>query len=332
MSDITYNLADSSRARPRFAVAPMLDWTDRHCRFLFRQLSKHALLYTEMLVADAVIYGPRNVLLDFSDIEHPIAAQLGGSDPDKLAQAAKILADWGYDEINLNIGCPSDRVQSGAFGACLMQRPLHVAKLVESVKKVVNIPVTIKCRIGVDDQPIPEALYALVEASLAEGVDAFWVHARPAWLKGLSPKENRTIPPLNYRVVYELKERYPNIFIGLNGGIDSFADIASHLKLVDAVMLGRAVYSRPELLSFVDKVCYDSDVQPFNYPILIDTMINYAEEHIRMGGKLHHITRHMHGLFQGYDGAKNWRRILSTASQHPGDVELIAQAFAAVNY
>ncbi len=237
---------------PVFAVAPMIDWTDRHCRFLHRQLSKTALLYTEMVVADAIIFGPRDRLLSYSPQEHPVALQLGGSDPAKLAEAVRIAADYGYDEINLNVGCPSDRVQSGTFGACLMRDPAHVAGLVEAMKRASGVPVTVKCRIGVDDQEPAEVLPDFLGRVIGAGADAIWIHARKAWLQGLSPKENREIPPLDYDLVYAMKRENPDVFIGINGGIADLDQAARHLAHMDGVMLGRAAYHNTGLLAGVD--------------------------------------------------------------------------------
>lgn len=298
------------------SIAPMLDWTDRHCRFLHRQLSRHALLYTEMIVADAAIHGNRTRLLEFNDSEHPVALQLGGSDPLKLAEAARIAADFGYDEINLNVGCPSDRVQSGAFGACLMLTPQLVADCVTAMRKAVNIPVTVKCRIGVDDQDQEIALSELANLVIDAGAEALWVHARKAWLQGLSPKENRDIPPLDYQRVYRLKQDYPDYFIGINGGITNLADALEHLETVNGVMIGRSAYHNPLLLRAVDQLIYGQAGSELSEQAeneaLIETMCDYADRHIASGGRLTHITRHMVGLFQGQAGARRWRQILST--------------------
>lgn len=309
----------------------MMDWTDRHCRFLHRQLSRTALLYTEMVVADAVIHGDRSRLLGFDPAEHPVALQLGGSDPAKLAQAARIGAEFGYDEINLNVGCPSDRVQSGTFGACLMKSPRLVAECVDAMKQVVDIPVTVKCRLGVDDQDIETALDELADGVFTRGADALWVHARKAWLEGLSPKENRDIPPLDYERVYRLKARYPNWYIGLNGGINSLDEAAVHLGHVDGVMLGRAAYHTPALLAGVDHLLSDGEEgQPFLADV-VDAMIAYAQAHIATGGRLVHVTRHMVGLFHGRPGARRYRQILSTDATRPGaSPEILRQAFEAI--
>jgi tRNA-dihydrouridine synthase A len=317
-------------APPVLAVAPMMDWTDRHCRFLHRQLTRRALLYTEMVVADAVIHGPRERLLGFDAVEHPVALQLGGSEPAKLAQAARIGADFGHDEINLNVGCPSDRVQSGSFGACLMRTPELVAECVAAMKAAVAVPVTVKCRLGVDEQDPEEALDRLADAVLTAGADALWVHARKAWLQGLSPKENREIPQLDYDRVYRLKKRLPERFVGINGGIATVADAVSHLETVDGVMLGRAAYHNPAVLAEVDAAIF-GDVPAVEWPAVIEAMQTYAARHIAAGGRLAHVTRHMTGLFHGLPGARRFRQILSTEATRPGaGPEVIARAYAAV--
>ncbi len=314
-----------------FAIAPMMDWTDRHCRYLHRQLTRRALLYTEMVVADAVIHGDRRRLLGFNNIEHPVALQLGGSDPVKLAEAARIGEAFGYDEINLNCGCPSDRVQSGTFGACLMRTPELVAKCVEAMKAAVDIPVTVKCRIGVDDQDPEAALDAMAEAVFAAGVDALWVHARKAWLQGLSPKENRDIPPLDYDRVYRLKQRYPERFIGINGGIQTLDEGRDHLSHVDGVMLGRAAYHNPVVLAGVDVHVFNDGVGAADLEAVMEAMCSYAAEHIAAGGRLSHVTRHMIGLCHGLPGARQYRQILSSDAARPGaGPEVLRRAFAAV--
>ncbi len=311
----------------------MMDWTDRHCRFFHRQLTRRALLYTEMVVADAVIHGTRERLLGFDDAEHPVALQLGGSDPRKLAEAAVIGEAFGYDEINLNVGCPSDRVQSGTFGACLMKAPMLVADCVAAMKAAVKIPVTVKCRIGVDDQDPEPALDALADGVLASGADALWVHARKAWLEGLSPKENREIPPLDYPRVYRLKARKPNQFIGINGGIQSLDEVSSHLGHVDGAMLGRAAYHTPGILTGIDAAFYGEAQVAFEYAALMDAMAGYAARHIEKGGRLGHVTRHMVGLFHGLPGARRYRQILSTDANKPGaGPEVLETAFAAIDF
>jgi tRNA-dihydrouridine synthase A len=315
------------------ATAPMMDWTDRHCRFFHRQLSKRTLLYTEMVVADAVIHGARERLLGFDPAEHPVALQLGGSEPWKLAEAARIGADFGYDEINLNVGCPSDRVQSGTFGACLMKTPALVAECVAAMKAAVAVPVTVKCRIGVDDQDPEAALDALADGVFDAGADALWVHARKAWLKGLSPKENRDIPPLDYGRVYRLKARCPGRFIGINGGIQTLGEAAAHLAHVDGVMLGRAAYHTPAILAGVDAGFQGTGAELFDFAALVEEMADYAGRHIAGGGRLTHVTRHMVGLFHGRPGARRWRQILSTDATRPGaGPEVLRAAFEAVDF
>ncbi len=310
----------------RFAVAPMIDWTDRHCRFFHRLFSARALLYTEMVVADAIIHGPRARLLGFDAAEHPVALQLGGSDPAKLAEAARIGADFGYDEINLNVGCPSDRVQSGTFGACLMRTPDVVARCVEAMKDAVSVPVTVKCRIGVDDQDPATALDALADAVLAAGSDALWVHARKAWLKGLSPKENREIPPLDYDRPRRLKARLGVVFVGVNGGIATLDEAVAHLDHLDGVMLGRAAYHEPALLAGVDRVVYGDDRPDISMDAVVEAMCDYCDRHIAGGGKLSHVTRHMVGLFAGRPGARRWRQMLSTDATKPGATSAVLRA------
>ncbi|WP_455478415.1 tRNA dihydrouridine(20/20a) synthase DusA [Bartonella sp. B10] len=313
----------------RFAVAPMLGWTDRHCRFFYRLLTKKALLYTEMVVADAVIHGDREQILAFNHREHPVALQLGGSDPQKLAEAARIAEDFGYDEINLNVGCPSNRVQAGVFGACLMLHPNVVASAVEAMKQVVTISVTIKCRVGVDEQDEESALDLLASQVWNAGCDALWVHARKAWLQGLSPKENRDIPPLNYERVYKLKHKYPNKFIGINGGIKSIDEIKEHLTLCDGAMVGRQVYHDPILLKHIDAEIYGESKNDICDCDLIDAMCDYAAQYIASGGKLSHVTRHMIGLFHGRDGARRWRQILSSdATGRDAGVHTLKEAFS----
>ncbi|MGR6469134.1 tRNA dihydrouridine(20/20a) synthase DusA [Rhizobium sp. PAMB 3182] len=315
-----------------FAVAPMIDWTDRHCRFLHRLVSRHALLYTEMVVADAVIHGDRERLLGFDECEHPVALQLGGSDAGKLAEATRIGSDYGYDEINLNVGCPSDRVQSGTFGACLMKEPETVAAGVRAMKAVTGLPVTVKCRIGVDDQDPEVVLPDFLERVIEAGASAVWIHARKAWLQGLSPKENRDIPPLDYDLVYRMKQRYPDVFIGINGGILSLDEAEAHLGHMDGVMLGRAVYHHAAMLADVDHRFYGAEAREADWTLVRDRMMAYAEEHIGRGGRVSHITRHMVGLFQGVPGARRYRQILSTDATRPGaGPEVIANAFAALD-
>ncbi len=317
----------------RFAVAPMMDWTDRPCRFLHRLLTRHALLYTEMVVADAVIHGDRQRLIGFDPAEHPVALQLGGCDPDKLAEAARIGADMGYDEINLNVGCPSDRVKSGRFGACLMREPDLVGDCVRAMKSAVSIPVTVKCRLGVDDQNTETALDAMADRVFDAGSEALWVHARKAWLQGLSPKENRDIPPLDYERVFRLKDRLPNQFIGINGGIEDLNQALALSQHTDGVMLGRAAYHNTALLADVDRLFYGDPPNPVDWGRVCAAMMAYADRHIASGGRLVHVTRHMVGLFHGLPGARRYRQILSDAATRPGaGPDLIAEAFDAVGF
>ncbi|WP_173931840.1 tRNA dihydrouridine(20/20a) synthase DusA [Chelativorans sp. Marseille-P2723] len=322
----------SSSYGHRLAIAPMMDWTDRHCRFFHRQFSQSTLLYTEMVVADAVIHGDRERLLGFGSVEHPVALQLGGSEPEKLAKAARIGANFGYDEINLNVGCPSDRVQSGTFGACLMKTPQLVADCVSAMKQAVAVPVTVKCRIGVDDQDPEEALAVIADAVFAAGTDALWVHARKAWLQGLSPRENRDIPPLDYDRVYRLKRAYPERFVGINGGIRSVEEVEAHLANVDGVMIGRAAYHEPVILAAVDSRIYGKADEPADLESVVHAMADYAAQHIASGGRLSQITRHMTGLFHGLPGARRYRQILATEATRPGaGPEVLLRAISAID-
>lgn len=287
----------------------MMECTDRHCRVLHRLLSKHARLYTEMVTAEAVLHGKRERLLGFSKIEQPVALQLGGAEPAKLAQAARIGEDFGYDEINLNVGCPSDRVQSGKFGACLMREPALVADCVAAMRASVKIPVTVKCRIGVDDQDPEHSLRALVDACGAAGVNVFAVHARKAWLKGLSPRDNRDVPPLDYELVYALKRERPELTIIVNGGIASLDDTEKHLAHVDGVMMGRAAYQTPALLADVDARFFGE--VPRNIDEAVEGYVEYVAAKLKEGVPLNAMTRHMLGLFHGQPGARAFRRHLS---------------------
>ncbi len=301
-----------------FSVAPMMDWTDRHCRFFHRVLSRHARLYTEMVTTPAVIHGDRERLLGFSPQEQPLAVQLGGSDPAELAEAARICAGFGYAEINLNVGCPSDRVQEGRFGACLMQEPVLVARCVEAMKRAVDLPVTVKCRIGVDDQDPEPALDALADAVIAAGCDGLTVHARKAWLKGLSPKENRDIPPLDYDRVYRLKQRLPRVPVSINGGIKQPSEWSAHLAMVDGVMVGREAYQNPEILLEVDPLLHGEPSPVADGFEAVERMLPYIDEQIGRGARLNSVTRHMLGLFQGRPGARLYRRHVATESVKPG--------------
>ncbi|HVG81133.1 MAG TPA: tRNA dihydrouridine(20/20a) synthase DusA [Methylomirabilota bacterium] len=299
-------------------VAPMMDWTDRHCRAFHRVLSRRARLYTEMVTTGAVIHGPRERLLGFSHPEHPVAVQLGGSDPKDLAEAARICADFGYDEINLNVGCPSDRVQNGRFGACLMQEPALVGECVAAMKAAVSLPVTVKCRIGVDDQDTEEALNRLTDCVVSSGCDELTVHARKAWLQGLSPKENRDIPPLDYDRVYRLKQARPDLPVAINGGIKTMPEVHEHLKHVDGVMLGRVAYHEPEILLAVDPELYGEPAPVADGFEAVEAYEPYIAEQLAKGERLHNITRHMLGLFTGRPGARAYRRHLATEAVKPG--------------
>ncbi|CAN5349517.1 tRNA dihydrouridine(20/20a) synthase DusA [soil metagenome] len=295
----------------RFSVAPMMDWTDRYCRVIHRLMSRRARLYTEMVTAQAVIRGDRQRLIGFDASEHPVALQLGGNDPALLAQAARIGADFGYDEINLNCGCPSDRVQGGAFGACLMREPALVGDCVAAMKASVAIPVTVKCRIGVDDQDPEAALDALTASVKAAGVDALIVHARKAWLQGLSPKENREVPPLDYGRAYRLKSAHPDLPLAINGGIRAPDEWAEHLTQLDGVMIGREAYQNPEILLRVDPLLFGEAAPVADAFAMLEALEPHLAAHLEAGGRLHAFTRHLVGLFPGRPGARQFRRHLS---------------------
>jgi tRNA-dihydrouridine synthase A len=302
----------------RFSVAPMMDWTDRHCRVFHRLMTRRARLYTEMLTTGAIIHGDRGRLLGFNPIEHPVALQLGGSDPDDLATAAKLGEDFGYDEINLNVGCPSDRVKDGRFGACLMAEPALVAEGVAAMKRAVKIPVTVKCRIGIDDQDPEIALDVLARGVVAAGADALIVHARKAWLNGLSPKENRDIPPLDYGRVYRLKAALPHVPVVINGGIGSIAEAKRHLDHVDGAMLGRAAYQEPWRLLDVDPELFGEAAPYATMKDVFEAMLPYIEEQLAQGTRLHAMTRHFVGAFHGVPGARAFRRHLAEKGVKPG--------------
>ncbi|GJE57437.1 MULTISPECIES: tRNA dihydrouridine(20/20a) synthase DusA [Methylobacterium] len=314
MTDVTDSLATGGALDGwRFSVAPMMDWTDRNCRSFHRVLSARARLYSEMVTTGAVLHGDRERLLGFSGAEHPVALQLGGSDPAALAASARIGADFGYDEINLNVGCPSDRVQEGRFGACLMREPALVGDCVAAMKAAVSVPVTVKCRIGVDDQDPEAALDALVAAVTAAGVDGLVVHARKAWLKGLSPKENRDVPPLDYGRVARLKAGRPDLPIALNGGVADVAQALGLLDGVDGVMVGRAAYADPAILLDVDPLIFGQPAPAADPFAAIDLFAPTIAEGLEAGLRLHAFTRHMLGLFNGRPGARAFRRHLATA-------------------
>lgn len=305
-------------------IAPMMDWTDRHCRYFLRLISKNSLLYTEMVTSDAILHGDQKRFLHFNEAEHPIALQLGGSDPNKLAQCAKLAEAQGYDEINLNVGCPSDRVQSGFFGACLMAKPQLVAECIRAMQDVVNIPVTVKTRIGIDDKDSYEELVHFVETIANAGCNTFIIHARKAWLEGLSPKQNRDIPPLRYDVVERLKQDFPALEIIINGGITTLDIIHQQLKLVDGVMIGREAYKHPYFIAEFDRLFFDSEEKVKTRHEIIHEYLPYVDEQLQQGVPLQAMTRHILGLFHGEPGAKVWRRYLSQNAYKQGaGVEVI---------
>lgn len=289
----------------------MMEWTDRHCRYLHRLLSQRALLFTEMVTSAAVVHGDRERLLAYHPAEHPVAVQLGGSDPAELAEATRICADLGYDEINLNVGCPSDRVQSGRFGACLMADPEGVARSIVAMKAVTDRPVTVKCRIGIDDQDSEADLDRFADAMVGAGVDALYVHARKAWLQGLSPKENRTVPPLDYNRVYRLASRLAPLPVMINGGIETLEQSEAHLVHTSGVMMGRSAYHTPMVLAGVDARIFGDDGKPVTLETVMAAMTGYAEKEMSGGARINQITRHMLGLANGRPGAKTFRQILS---------------------
>ena len=315
----------------RFAIAPMMEWTDRHCRFFHRLLTRRALLYTEMLTTGAVLHGDRARLLRFHPAEHPLALQLGGAEPQALAACARIGEDFGFDEINLNAGCPSDRVQDGRFGACLMAEPALVGDCVAAMKAAVSVPVTVKCRLGVDDQDPEQALESFAQAVEAAGADALIVHARKAWLAGLSPKENREVPPLDYERVFRLKAAHPRLPVVLNGGIGSVEEGVTHLPRVDGVMMGRAAYQEPGRLLAVDPFCFGEDPPFASAKDAAAALIPYIENELAQGTRLHAVTRHLHGLFRAVPGARAFRRHLAGAAVKPeARAALLATALALV--
>jgi tRNA-dihydrouridine synthase A len=313
----------------RFCIAPMMEWTDRHCRYFHRLLTRRALIYTEMVTTGAIIHGDRARLLAFDPAEHPVAVQLGGSDPRALSQCARIAEDFGYDEINLNVGCPSDRVQEGRFGACLMAEPVLVGECIAAMKAAVGIPVTAKCRIGIDEQDPEEALDTLTHEVKKAGVDALIVHARKAWLKGLSPRENREIPPLDYGRVYRLKTAHPRLEIVLNGGIETLEQASGHCEHLDGVMMGRAAYKEPWRLLAVDPLLFRQPA-PYSCPrAALEALIPYIERELARGTRLHSITRHVLGTIQAVPGARAFRRHLATAGVKPdADTDVLREALA----
>ena len=317
----------------RLSIAPMMDWTDRHCRYLHRLLSRHALLYTEMVTAPAVLHGERDRLLGFDAAEHPVALQLGGSDPEELARAAAIGAECGYDEINLNVGCPSDRVQSGCFGAVLMERPGLVADCVAAMIAASPVEVTVKCRIGVDDQIPEKILPDFLERISAAGVARVTIHARKAWLQGLSPKQNRDVPPLDYPLVHRMKAEFPHLHISINGGIATLEEARAHLDAgLDGVMIGRAAYHTPaEILGRADAEIFGDPTPSRSAEEAVLAMLPYIERHLSRGGRLQQVTRHMLGLFAGRPGARGWKRVLSDgAHRERAGPELVERALSEV--
>ena len=316
----------------RFSIAPMMDWSDHNCRYFWRLLTKQALLYTEMVTTGALIHGDRKRFLHFNREEHPVALQLGGSDPKDLARCARWAQEWGYDEVNINCGCPSDRVQSGMFGACLMGKPNLVADCVKAMMDSCDIPVTVKHRIGIDHMESYEQLLAFIEPVAVAGCSVFIVHARKAWLQGLSPKENREIPPLNYPWVYQLKKDFPHLTIVVNGGIQTIEECQDHLEHVDGVMLGREAYQNPWMLAQVDEALFGMDSPLKSRDDVIAELLPFAEQHLAQGGQLNHITRHILGLYQGIPGARKFRRHLSeNAYKKEAGIRILAEAYALVS-
>lgn len=315
------------KIHPIIAVAPMIDWTDRHCRYFLRLFSKRIYLYTEMITTGALLHGDANRWLQFNDSEHPIVIQFGGSNPKELAQCALLAKRYNYDEINLNVGCPSDRVQSGRFGACLMAEPLLVADCIAAMVNAVDLPVTVKTRIGIDNRDSYQELVDFISIVASAGCNTFIIHARKAWLKGLSPKENREIPPLQYDVVYQLKRDFPHLTIIINGGITSLEIAQQQLNYTDGVMIGRAAYQMPYLLASIDQQFYGDDRAVISNEEALEKYIPYVETQIKQGIALKHMCRHILGLFHGQPLAKRWRRYLSENMRRPdADVHVITEA------
>ena len=326
MTDIQKNIFDR-----RLSVAPMMEYTDRHCRYLLRLISRYTLLYTEMITSGAVLHGDHEFLLGFDQSEHPLALQLGGSDPVELSEAAKIAEQWGYDEVNLNVGCPSNKVQNGAIGACLMAHPQMVADCVHAMQNSVNIPVTVKCRIGIDDQDSYEALNLFVKSIADAGCRTFIVHARKALLQGLSPKQNREIPPLNYERVYLLKQDYPELQIIINGGITSLEQTQEHLKKLDGVMIGREAYYNPYLLAPVDQLIFGQTSPTPKRHQIFKQFTEYSRQEMGKGTALKHMAKHTFGLFHGQSGARHFRRFLSeNIHKETADINLLEEALTLV--
>ncbi|WP_274051222.1 tRNA dihydrouridine(20/20a) synthase DusA [Thalassomonas haliotis] len=330
-SGVALNIPSNSISH-KLSVAPMLDWTDRHCRYFYRVMSKKTVLYTEMVTTGAILFGKGDYLA-FNEEEHPLVLQLGGSDPAAMTQCAKIAEQRGYDEININVGCPSDRVQNGRFGACLMAEPSLVAQCLEQMQAAVDIPITVKSRIGIDDQDSYEFLHRFInEVSLA-GCQHFIIHARKAWLSGLSPKQNREVPPLDYQRVYQIKQDFPDLEISINGGIKSLAEAGEHLSHLDGVMIGREIYQNPYLLAQADQTLWQSSSPVISRAQVIDEMADYIDGYVSDGGRAWHVLRHMLGLCNGFAGARLFRRHLSDSSGQAGaDGKVLREAFARVSF
>lgn len=315
----------------KLSVAPMLDWTDRHCRYFYRVMSKRTVLYTEMVTTGAIILG-KGDYLSFNQEEHPVVLQLGGSDPVALTECAKIAEQQGYDEININVGCPSDRVQNGMFGACLMAEPALVAECVSAMKAAVNIPVTVKSRIGIDDQDSYQFLHQFIDVVKQADCEHFIIHARKAWLSGLSPKQNREVPPLDYQRVYQIKNDFPDLMISINGGINTYEQAKEHLSHIDGVMIGREIYQNPYMLTQADQTIWGDDVTPKSREEIINEMVEYIDRYVAEGGRAWHVVRHMLGMCNGLPGAKQFRRYLSENSGRVGaNSEVLKEAFAKVD-
>jgi tRNA-dihydrouridine synthase A len=314
----------------RLSVAPMLDWTDRHCRYFYRVMSKNIVLYTEMVTTGAILYG-KGDYLSFNKEEHPLVLQLGGSDPIALAECAKIAEQQGYDEININVGCPSDRVQNGRFGACLMAEPNVVAECVQKMQAAVAIPITVKSRIGIDDLDSYQFLHTFIDKVSQAGCEHFIVHARKAWLSGLSPKQNREVPPLDYERVYQLKRDFNHVHLSINGGVKSYNDVNQHLKQVDGVMIGREIYQTPYMLTDADQLIWQSQGSSLSRAQVIEQMACYIDQHVAQGGRVWHVVRHMLGLCNGLPGARKFRRYLSeNAGRDGANSSVLHEAFALV--
>lgn len=315
----------------RFCLAPMMDWSDRHCRYFWRLMTRHSVLYTEMVTTGALIHAGPERFLPYHDAEHPLALQLGGSNADDLAVCARMAQEWGYDEVNLNCGCPSDRVQNGMIGACLMAHPERVATAVAQMQAEVDIPVTVKHRIGIDDMDDYAGMTQFVEPLATAGCSSFIVHARKAWLQGLSPKQNRDVPPLRYDMVYRLKEEYPELEIIINGGINTIEQCLEHLAHVDGVMVGREAYQNPYLLAEVDALLYNDPHPVLSRTEVIEQFMLYVNEQLQQGTRLHHMTRHILGMFQGVRGAKQFRRHISENAYKPeASIDVLKTAFSFV--